>query len=436
MAQGETSGRRSAVASSPSRQDFRAVYLIETPLDPAKAAAILAGEQSSGTFVKVEGESDELKARAGAVVAALRMLEPVAEPSLPTAYLDRRGVSGPYHRAIIEVDFPVDNIGDNLATLAATVAGNLFDLGELTGIKLLALKLPPAFARRFELPRHGVAGTRALLGIAEDPIVGTIIKPNIGLSPEETGRLVAKLCDAGLDFIKDDEVLANPRHAPLAERVRHVMAAVNASADRTGRKAMVAFNITDETDAMRRNADLVAAAGGTCVMASLNWCGFSAIQTLRRSTALAIHGHRNGFAAFSRHPGLGMEFAAYQTLWRLAGVDQLHVNGIASKFAETDGSVIAAARDCLAPLAGDDAIMPVFSSGQWAGTVPETWARVGSGDLMFLSGGGILGHPDGARAGVASIREAWRAVMRGTSLTEHARTSPPLARALDFFGKV
>ncbi|MBL8696952.1 MAG: ribulose-bisphosphate carboxylase large subunit family protein [Alphaproteobacteria bacterium] len=420
---------------SSTRRDFRAVYLIETPLDPAKVAAVLAGEQSSGTFVKVEGESDDLKARAGATVVALRELDAVATPGLPSAYLDRRGVDGPYRRAVIEVDFPVDNIGDNLGTLAATVAGNLFDLGELTGVRLLSLALPPEFARRFDLPRHGVAGTRRLLGIPRDPVLGTIIKPNIGLAPADTGALVARLLDAGLDFIKDDEVMANPAHAPLAERVRHVMAKVDAAADRTGRRAMVAFNITDETDAMRRNADLVAAAGGTCVMASLNWCGLSAIQTLRRSTELAIHGHRNGFAALSRHPALGLDFAAYQALWRLAGVDQLHVNGLASKFAEADDSVVAAARDCLAPIAGNDAIMPVFSSGQWAGTVPATWARVGSGDLMFLAGGGILGHPDGARAGVESIREAWRAVMSGSTLAAQARSSPPLARALDFFGK-
>jgi ribulose-bisphosphate carboxylase large chain len=143
----------------------------------------------------------------------------------------------------------------------------------------------------------------------------------------ETAALVATLCEAGLDFIKDDEINADPVHAPLAQRIPAVMAAVRRHQDRTGKHVMVAFNITDETDAMRRHADLVAREGGTCVMASLNWCGFSAIETLRRSTDLALHGHRNGYGALSRHPARHL-FQAYQTLWRLAGVDHMHVHGL------------------------------------------------------------------------------------------------------------
>jgi ribulose-bisphosphate carboxylase large chain len=197
---------------------------------------------------------------------------------------------------------------------------------------------------------------------------------------------------------------------------------------------MYAFNISDETDAMRRNAEMVEAAGGTCVMASLNWCGYSAIQSLRRATPLALHGHRNGLAAMTRHPMLGIDFQAYQVLWRLAGVDQLHVNGLGGKFYETDESVVASARACLQPLAGGDAVMPVFSSGQWAGTVPATFAAVGSDDLIFLSGGGILGHPGGPAAGVQSIRDAWEAARSGVPLPRHAQTHPALAAALDFYG--
>ncbi len=417
------------------RLEFRAVYLLETPLEVEHAAEVLAGEQSSGTFVRVAGETDDLRQRCRATVARITPLEPVAAPSLPNAFLDRRGVAGPYRRAIVEVDYPAENVGANLATLAATAAGNIYDLGELTGVKLLDLRLPAEYVKQFDPPRQGVAGTRRLCGVAQGPVVGTIIKPNVGLTPADTGRLVASLCAAGLDFIKDDEVMANPRHAPLAERVRHVMAAVNAHMDRAGRKVMVAFNISDEVEAMRRNAELVERAGGTCVMVSLNWCGLSAVQRLRRSTGLALHGHRNGFAAMSRHPALGMDFAAYQVLWRLAGVDQLHVNGLDGKFWEPNDSVVASARACLTPLAGDDEVMPVFSSGQWAGTVPETWRRLESGDLIYLSGGGILGHPDGAQAGVESIREAWRAVMSGVPIAQHARQCPALARALEFFGK-
>jgi ribulose-bisphosphate carboxylase large chain len=173
------------------------------------------------------------------------------------------------------------------------------------------------------------------------------------------------------------------------------------------------------------------------VMASLNWCGFSAIQALRRHTPLALHGHRNGFGALSRHPMLGISYQAYQVLWRLAGVDHMHVHGLAGKFAQADAEVISSAQDCYAPLAEgiDDTVMPAFSSGQWAGTVAPTWAAVGRDDLLFMSGGGILAHPGGPAAGVASIRQAWTAARAGVSVHEAARGAPELAQALDFFGK-
>ncbi|RZJ24242.1 MAG: ribulose 1,5-bisphosphate carboxylase, partial [Haliea sp.] len=246
-----------------------------------------------------------------------------------------------------------------------------------------------------------------------------------------------RLCAAGVDFIKDDEVCADPAHAPLAQRIPAVMAVVRDHEQRTGKHVMVAFNITDETDAMKRHADLVEREGGSCVMASLNWCGHSGMQTLRRHTGLAIHGHRNGYGALSRHPLLGMSFQAYQTLWRLAGVDHMHVHGLQGKFSQADEEVIESAHDCYTPLTDgiDDRVMPAFSSGQWAGTVPATWAAVKNDDLLFMSGGGILAHPQGPAAGVASIRQAWAAAREGIALADYARQAPELAAAIAFFGK-
>jgi ribulose-bisphosphate carboxylase large chain len=215
------------------------------------------------------------------------------------------------------------------------------------------------------------------------------------------------------------------------------MARVRAHRERTGKHVMVAFNISDETDAMRRHAALVQREGGSCVMVSVNWCGFSAVQTVRRDTPLALHAHRNGYGALSRHPLLGFSFQAYQTLWRLAGVDHMHVHGLQGKFAQPDAEVIESARDCHTPLTDgvDDRVLPVFSSGQWAGTVPATWAAMQSDDLVFMSGGGILAHPGGPAAGVASLRQAWAAMRAGTSLEQHALDAPELAQALAFFGR-
>jgi ribulose-bisphosphate carboxylase large chain len=286
----------------------------------------------------------------------------------------------------------------------------------------------------------GVAGTRMRDGVLKRPLFGTIIKPNVGMRSHEIADLVELLCAAGVDFIKDDEVCANPDHAPIAERVPAVMAKVRAHQDKTGKHVMVAFNITDETDAMRRHADIVEREGGSCVMASLNWCGLSGMQTLRRATPLAVHGHRNGYGAFSRHPALGMGFDAYQALYRLAGVDHMHVHGIGGKFSDAPDEVEEAARRSLQPLASDandrsDVVMPAFSSGQWAGTLPVTAKATGSADFMFMAGGGILAHPQGPVAGIESLRQAWEAIVEGVDLKDAAQSRPELAAAIGFFGK-
>lgn len=416
---------------------FEASYLIETPLDPADVAEVMAGEQSCGTFTRVEGETDALRQRARAVVTAVEELPSAGTPSLPNAWLSGKGVGGPYRRARVTISFPCANVGANLATLASIVAGNLYDLGEVTGLRLDTIALPAAYRMRFALPKQGIAGTRALTGVAQGPLVGSIIKPNVGLSAEETAELVGRLCAAGIDFIKDDEISADPEHAPLAQRIPAVMAAVKRHQDATGKHVMIAFNITGETDAMRRDADLIARHGGSCAMVSLNWCGFSAIESLRRSTDLALHGHRNGFGAFSRHPLLGISFQAYQTLWRLAGVDHMHVHGLRGKFAQADQEVISSAKDCVTPLAdgADDRVMPAFSSGQWAGTAPVTYAATGHTDLLFMAGGGIMAHPGGASAGVVSIRQAWDAATSGVPLDRAALRHAELRQAIEMFGR-
>ncbi|MEQ8286039.1 ribulose-bisphosphate carboxylase large subunit family protein [Thalassospira sp.] len=417
---------------------IEARYLIETPMDPEKIATIMAGEQSSGTFVRVAGETDELRERCSARVLSIRELTPANQPSLQSAYLTARGVTGPYRRAEIRIGFPTGNIGRNLATLASTVSGNLYDLGEITGLKLIDLKLPKSYRDLYDYPVAGTKGTRARMNVQDRPFFGTIIKPNVGMRTPDIANLVEQLCEAGVDFIKDDEVCANPESSPLAERIPAVMDRVRRYRDRTGRDVMIAFNITDETDAMRKHADLIEKEGGACAMVSMNWAGLSALQTLRKSTGLVLHGHRNGFGAFSRHPLIGMAFPAYQTLYRLTGMDHMHVHGMGGKFCDEDSEVQASAQICAQPLApenGDeDHVLPVFSSGQWAGTVPATHDAVGSADFMFLAGGGILAHPSGPAAGITSLRQAWEACEAGISLEHHAKTNSALSEALSFYG--
>lgn len=410
---------------------FEAVYEIETAYGLEEAAAAMAGEQSSGTFLPVPGETPELKARAAAQVVELVDLGEVAGPSLPGA----GRAAGPHRRARVVLSWPLANIGPSLPNLLATVAGNLFELKYFSGLRLLDLRLPEEFARAYAGPGFGVAGTRALTGVEGRPLIGTIIKPSVGLSADETAAMVAQLCAAGIDFIKDDELQADGPACPFADRAQAVMAVINAHAERTGKKVMFAFNLTGEVDEMRARHDLVAALGGTCVMVSLNSVGLSGLTALRRHARLPIHAHRNGWGALSRHPALGFDYVAWAKLWRVAGVDHMHVNGIRNKFCEGDASVIASARSMLQPMFAEKpcTVMPVFSSGQSAAQAHDTWAALGSVDLIHAAGGGIMAHPMGPAGGVESMQVAWQAAVAGVPLAQAARENRALAAALGLF---
>jgi ribulose-bisphosphate carboxylase large chain len=422
-------------AEAATRAELRATYLLESCEPIERVAEVIAGEQSSGTFLRLAGETDELKERARARVARIEHLPGVKRPALHSAYARRRGLSGRLYRGRIELAFPVSNIGANLPTLMATVAGNLFELGEVTGLRLLDLDFPQEFAARFPGPRFGVPGTRERAGVQGRPLIGSIIKPSVGMLPEQTAAVVDELCLAGIDFIKDDELHADPDYAPFEARLRAVMPVLNRHADRLGRMPMYAVNISGSVDDMRRRHDMVVAAGGSCVMVCIHGVGLAGVEHLRSYSELPIHAHRHGWGAWSRHPWLGFEFTAMQKIWRLAGVDQLHVNGLRSKFWEPDESVTRSARALLAPFSGVQPAMPVFTSGQWAGQAPDMYAALGCSDVLHVAGGGIIGHPMGIAAGVASMQEAWEAAREGVALDVYARTRPALRAALETFGE-
>ncbi|SPF80231.1 ribulose-bisphosphate carboxylase large subunit family protein [Pseudoprimorskyibacter insulae] len=410
---------------------IEADYLIETPVDPSAAAEAMAGEQSSGTFVRLPGETEELRERSSARVEGLVQLPNADAPSLPGA----RG-AGPdgIRRAKVTLSWPLETTGPDLINLTATVAGNLFELQQFSGLRLLDIRLPDAFSH-YPGPKFGIDGTRKLSGVATGPLIGTIVKPSVGLSAEDTAALAGTLAAAGIDFIKDDELQADGPNCPFDTRVRAVMDVLKAHADKTGKKVMYAFNLSGEVDDMRRRHDLVRDLGGTCVMASLNSVGLAGMLALARHTDLPIHAHRNGWGYLSRHPALGWDFTAWSKIWRLAGADHMHVNGLRNKFSEADDSVITSARSLGQPMfEGKPCIaMPVFSSGQSAVQPPETYARLGHADCIYAAGGGIMAHPHGPAAGVQSLRDAWDAAIAGIPAQTYGETHPALAAALETY---
>ena len=406
-----------------------AKYYIETPFAVEKAAQVLAGEQSSGTFVAVPGETEELKKRFAARIEKITQLESVNEPAIPGA----KAKEGLYHRANIEVSWSIENFGYNLPVLISTLQGNLYELTQFTGLKLMDIELPASYASHFGGARFGIEGSRLSTGVNNRPLIGTIIKPSIGMTPGQTAELVKNLVEAGIDFIKDDELISSAANSIFENRVNAVMQVINAHADKTGKKVMYGFNISDEVDSMLHRYDHIVNAGGTCAMISLNSVGLAGTKKVCDQGQLVIHGHRNGWGMLNRHPLLGIEFPAYQKLWRLAGVDQIHVNGIQNKFWESDDSVVRSIGACLKPLFGRT-VLPVVSSGQWGGQAFETYRRTQTTNLLYMAGGGIMAHPGGPANGVRALQQAWEGAVNGLSLADAVKTYPQFAQSAKKFG--
>lgn len=307
-------------------------YRIETLGDPEQVARTLARNQSTGTFTAVPGETEDLRACFEIKVREVRRLSgrPVPrQPILPSP----REQAGPSCEAEITLDIPLELTGTDLSTLLTVIAGGGFEAKGVTGLRLQELILPDAFARDNPGPAFGISGTRELAGVQSGPIIGSVVKPSVGLTPEQTGEIVFQLASAGVDFIKDDEKLTSPSYSPLEERVVHVSKALRRAAEKTGREVMYAFNISDaHPEKMARRHSAVVKAGGKCVLVNVNQVGLGGLAFLRKRSEVPIHAHRNGWGILTRCPSLGWDFAPYSRIWRLAGIDHMHVNGLRNKY--------------------------------------------------------------------------------------------------------
>src|SRR6476659_3923340 len=333
----------------------------------------------------------------------------------------------------------MENIGADLATLQTTIAGNLFELQELFACRVQDLQLPAQFVAAHPGPAFGLPGTRRLIGDVPGAMIGTIIKPNVGLTEDQFRLVVRELAGASIDLIKDDELMTDPAYLPLERRVAVATEEIRAAEQVTGHPTMYAFNITGDLAGLRRRHDLVVAARGRCVMLNVPVMGLPALAWLRSFTEVPIHGHRAGLAASMRCPALGMSYTVWQQLARLAGADHLHVSGLGSKFYETDDEVTANVKSLLEPIGATTTPLPTLSSGQNVTTPGPTYAAVKSTDLLMLAGGGVAAHPDGPAAGVRSLRDAWEAAVDGVPLPEAARSradarDPALLHAVPQFG--
>ena len=321
----------------------------------------------------------------------------------------------------------------NMPNILSSVAGNVFGLKTLKNLRLNDFELPDKLVQSFKGPKFGIQGVRSLLKVPERPLVGTIIKPKLGLRTVDHARVAYEAWAGGCDIVKDDENLSSQRFNPFEERIEKTLEGRDKAQEETGERKVYMANITAETEIMLKRAECVMNHGGEYVMVDILTCGWSALQTLRdQNLKLAIHAHRAGHAAFTKNLKHGLSMRVIAKVARIIGVDQLHVGTIVGKMSETKEEVLENIDALKMEMSGLKPVLPVASGGLHPKLVPALMKYFGK-DFVIQAGGGIHGHTDGTFAGATAMRQAVDATIQQKKLEAYAKTHKELKVALDLW---
>lgn len=395
-----------------------AAYYLESVKDLKASAEILAGEQSTGTWTRVGLESRELMRKYRARVVEVK-----------------ESFRGGVNKGTVKVAFPYANFGPVVPMLLTTVAGDLFEMKDFQNVKLQDLEFPEEYLKAFKGPKFGAEGTKKAAKVKGRPMIGCVVKPCVGLAPKEFASACYEVAKGGVDFIKDDGLMANPDYSPIKKRVPEVMEALDKADEEKDEHTLYAVNVTDEVGKIMDNADAALEHGANCLMLNFITAGFSALRMLceDKNVRVPVHCHRDMFASFARSDVHGINTAVVSKLARLCGGDQVPAGALMSKLYEEEEAVMQSVTALTEEWGPLKPALPVSAGGQHPGKVSENYRLLGE-DALILAGGGIFGHKDGAAAGARAMRFALEAAISGTPIGEYATEHKELRTALEQWG--
>jgi ribulose-bisphosphate carboxylase large chain len=395
----------------PNKQtEIIATYYLESEIGLNKGSIEIAKESSIGTWTNLTGLTAKIFNRLAPQIF----------------YINPK-------QNIVKIAYPLElfELG-NIPQLLSGLAGNIFSMKVVKNIRLLDLDFPKKYLDSFQGPFFGSDGIRNILKIYNRPLIGSIIKPKVGLNSLEQAKLAYTVWKNGVDIIKDDENLTSLPFNSFKNRVDQVLKLRKQAEKETGHLKMYVFNVTGPADLMLKRAKYVQNRGGRCVMIDLVSCGIDNIHFLRKQNLkLILHGHRAGHSAFSRNPKHGISMLVIAKLARLAGIDQLHTGTVIGKM-EGETSEVISINKAITSKTGWSKIkpvMPIASGGLHPALIPELVKILGK-NIIINFGGGLHGHPGGSAAGARACRESIEAVERKISLKQYAKTHSDLNIAL------
>ena len=411
----------------PTKNDLIAMYYVEKApqcKDLEHASMEIAKESSIGTWTDIATLSADIAER--------------LRPS--TFYIDNEN-------QIIKIAYTKDLFeADNISQILSAIAGNIYGMKVLNNLRLLDISFPKDILETYRGPKYGIEGIRKLTKVQKRPLLGTIVKPKVGLNEIEHAKVCGQAWKGGLDIVKDDENLTSMSFNKFEKRITETLKVRDRIENETGEKKIYMPNITAKLSVMKERADYVIENGGEYIMLDIITIGFSALQEIRDyldDKNVVIHAHRAMHAALTRNKKHGMSMLALAKLMRLIGMDQLHTGTVVGKMEGPKQEVREINKVITeAKIDGNDKtmldqewgsikpILPVASGGLSPLHVPELIEILGK-DVVFQFGGGCHGHPDGTEAGAKAIRQAVDAVLDGIALKDYAASHLELKKAIE-----
>jgi ribulose-bisphosphate carboxylase large chain len=398
----------------PKDSDILAAFRV-TPqpgVDPVEAAAAVAGESSTATWTVVW--TDRLTAH---------------ERYQAKAY-DVTAVPGREGEYIAKIAYDLDLFEEgSIANMTSSIIGNVFGFKALKALRLEDLRIPTQYVKTFQGPPHGIVMEREYLDKFGRPLLGATVKPKLGLSAKNYGRVVFEALRGGLDFTKDDENINSQPFMRWRDRYLYAMEGVSRASAASGEVKGHYMNVTAATmEDMYERAEFAKEIGSVIIMMDLT-VGYTAMQSMSkwaRRNGMILHLHRAGHGTYTRQKNHGVSFRVIAKWCRLLGVDHLHAGTVVGKL-EGDPSMIAGYYDTLRlgyvsenlengiffdqDWASLPAVMPVASGGIHAGQMHQLLGYLGE-DVILQFGGGTIGHPMGIAAGATANRVAVEAMIQ------------------------
>jgi len=301
---------------------------------------------------------------------------------------------------IVKIAFPIVNTdweNDGVSHLLCQLMGGQMDIDNISMCRLLKIDFPSSVRKYFLGPKYGMKGARNFTGVKDKPLLGAIVKPKIGVSPNVLLEMTKQLVEGGVNFIKEDEIMSNPHFCPLEERVALISKYIND----LDRNVIYAYCINGDPHIICDRAKRVHELGGNAVHVNI-WSGLGAYNSIRKlDLPIFIHFQKSGDKVFTDNSHrFGIDWTVICELAGLIGVDFIHA-GMWGGYSSTDEKEL---EDVLQTLNRYD-VVAALSCGMHPGLVNKITSRFGC-NYMANVGGAIHGHPNGTLAGAKAMRQA------------------------------